>query len=63
MPTFGKWVWDGCAGHAEKEATSACGTHHVVLRDARSEKCQGRLTSQAEVTRRHCRRCAAINAA
>lgn len=63
MPTFGKCVWDGCTRHAEKEATGACRTHHLVLRDARCQKCQGRLTNQAEVNSRHCRRCAAHRAA
>jgi hypothetical protein len=35
----------------------------VVLRDARCQKCQGRLTSRAELDHRTCRRCVALRAA
>jgi hypothetical protein len=63
MATFGKCVWDGCTRHAEKESTGACRTHHTVLRDARCQKCQGRLTSRTELDSRQCRRCSAVRAA
>ena len=63
MVTFGKCVWDGCTRHAEKESTGACRAHHAIIRDVRCQKCQGRLTSRAELDGRHCRRCAAVRAA
>jgi len=63
MATFGKCVWDGCTRHAENESTGACRAHHVVLRDARCQKCQGRLASRTELDRRQCRRCATARAA
>jgi hypothetical protein len=63
MATFGKCVWDGCTRHAEKESTGACRAHHVVLRDARCQKCQGRLASRPELDRGQCRRCATAQAA
>ncbi len=63
MATFGKCVWDGCTRHAEKESTGACRSHHVVLRDARCQKCQSRLTSRPELDTRTCRRCVALRAA
>jgi hypothetical protein len=63
MATFGKCVWDGCTRHAEKEATSACRAHHLMLRDARCQKCQARLTNRNECAARLCRRCTAIRAA
>ncbi len=61
--TFGKCVWDGCTRHAEKAATSACRSHHVVIRDSRCAKCQGPLTSRLELEQRRCRRCASTRAA
>jgi hypothetical protein len=63
MATFGKCVWDGCTRHAEKESTGACRTHHTVLRDARCQKCAGRLTNRIELDSRQCRRCAPARAA
>src|SRR5262245_48130845 len=61
--TFGKCVWDGCTRHAEKAATSACRSHHVVIRASRCEKCQGPLTSRLDLEQRRCRRCASMRAA
>lgn len=63
MATFGKCVWDGCTRHAEKESTGACRAHHVALRDARCQKCQGRLGSRSELDTRFCRRCVSARAA
>lgn len=63
MATFGKCVWDGCTRHAEKESTGACRTHHVMLRDARCQKCHGRLSSRAELGNGQCRRCSALRVA
>jgi hypothetical protein len=61
--TYGKSVFDGCTRHAEKEATGACRSHHVIIRDSRCQKCQGALTSRPEVESRRCRRCVASRAA
>jgi hypothetical protein len=61
--TFGKCIWDGCTRHAEKVATSACRSHHVVIRDSRCQKCAGPLTSRLELEQRLCRRCTATRAA
>jgi len=63
MATFGKCVWDGCTRHAEKEATGACRAHHVLMRDARCQKCQSALTSRRELESRACRRCSSARAA
>jgi hypothetical protein len=63
MPTFGKCVWDGCTRHAEKESTGACRAHHVMLRDARCQKCHGRLSNRTELSNGQCRRCSALRAA
>jgi hypothetical protein len=61
--TFGKCVWDGCTKHAEKEATGACRSHHVLIRDSRCQQCQGTLSSRREMDARRCRRCTGIRAA
>lgn len=61
--TFGKCVWDGCTRHAEKPATGACRSHHVIIRDNRCQACQGPLTTRREVDSRRCRRCVANRAA
>jgi hypothetical protein len=61
--TFGKCVWDGCTRHAEKVATNACRSHHVLIRDTRCEKCQGPLANRTELETRCCRHCSALRAA
>jgi hypothetical protein len=61
--TFGKCVWDGCTRHAEKLATNACRSHHILIRDIRCQSCQGPLASRAELENRRCRRCSVLRAA
>jgi len=61
--TFGKCIWDGCTRHAIKASTSACRTHHALIRQARCGACQGPLASRQELEARRCRRCAVARAA